>query len=760
MLSLEIPAVEIDGVLVYADHAVATAFYYAAPHPRITRTGGRLLFDVFAYRVDLAHSPLAGTTIPDELGAGFLTMGVNCALSDSKHADIVRSLAERVGVPEAEISLAPIPYDRGTVSVLALDQFATPGEPAAAPQPASGRPTFVERVIGSGTPMLLGDLRTILSLALSQDGVTFLRGLYEDGAAPVGIVYELEFFGLRPAVEATVTADLSRIHEHFGGGLDVNVSWFRADIDAALDVLTEQSAIRVELTSQATGEEAQRSKELALSLFKERIVQEMFRPTAPAVPSLGDAASVLADAAVSTAAGGRVALTLRATRREELKTVTYDFRERSPEKRTHSPQGFLPVLLSEAELAQRVHEVDLDSDFFELLEVLVAGPDPQEFDALSIRQVEATLTYGQPGDAEPPESRTLLFRPDATGDKVFALKRRGRESLAYDMALTYEFVRRAGSDTDTLRYELPARSLTSRAPRINPYDDFAVLDVEVEPGVLDPTIAQIDVMLAAGDGTAFRAEEHIRLFPGEDVPPRRWQVRALEADLRRYTAARTFRFSDGAVYEAPPITSTEPLLRVDSPFPHHRELLIRPNVTSDAVMRITVELLYSDIANGYERRFLETLDRSEDGRFETLAVRWPIVDATSQLVRYRVTTHESGFIGESDWEETADPSIIVGSVGTRIAGIDVRLIGPPLDEVGLDAVQLKVAAMNGSAPGEPQSLLLVGTEASHRVNLPLPPGASLRYRYQTTAFRIDGRIVESAWKQNTDPLLVLSTRTL
>ena len=62
------------------------------------------------------------------------------------------------------------------------DGTVPPADPA---QPAAGRPTFVEQIMGSATPDLMNDLRSVFSLALSQSGVTFLEGLYEDGAAPV-----------------------------------------------------------------------------------------------------------------------------------------------------------------------------------------------------------------------------------------------------------------------------------------------------------------------------------------------------------------------------------------------------------------------------------------------------------------------------------------------------------------------------------------------------------------------------------------------
>ncbi|MBI4278527.1 MAG: hypothetical protein HY660_08735, partial [Armatimonadetes bacterium] len=202
---------------------------------------------------------------------------------------------------------------------------------------------------------------------------------------------------------------------------------------------------------------------------------------------------------------------------------------------------------------------------------------------------------------------------------------------------------------------------------------------------------------------------------------------------------------------------TDPLLRVDAPFRQERKLLVHPNVTSPQITQLTVELEYADPANAYERRFLITLDAP----FASKTFAWPILDPNRQAVRYRVTAHEPGFLREGAWIETADPSIVVGSAGSRVAKVQVRLIGATLVEAGLDAVQLKIELLVDGAPrGEGQSFLLEGNQTSQEVKLELPPGTPLRYRYQTIAFKSDGRVVESEWKDVTNPLLVITTRTL
>lgn len=756
MLSLEPPYYEIDGTIIYRDHAVAEQFYYTAPDPEIARSGGRLLFDIFAYAVELEHSPLAGTSIPEELGAGFLTMGTECKLSNNQLSNIKSQLSGLIDLEEAQIALYPVPYQKGTVKVLALDNFSAPegAEAEVSSRPLTARPTFVEKVLGSAVPSLLGGLRTIFSLSLSQEGVSFLQGLYRDNAAPVGVVYELDFYGLRPSVEARVTANLSRIYQHFGGGLSVSYKWVGAEIDAALDDLEEQGYINIELISQAVGEEAAKSKELALSLFKEKIIQEMFRPTSPA--------SKKDNFNISNILGNKnsksmVNLTLKYKKREELKEVTYDFSERAPAKRTHAPQAFLPMLLSPHELNLRIHNIDLDSDFFNILEVLVTGPTAEEFDALKIRQVAATLTYGSADDGRPPQMRTLLFRRDDTGDKIFAVKRRGRRTLSYECKLVYEFMRESGTDADSFRYELASRTLKGRTMRINPYQDFGILDVELELGRIhsDIKVVDVDLVYDAGD-SKFYAEEKFRFQPEEDTTAqqKRWQVRTLAADIKPYQINYCYYFDDGTVYRESQSEQQDNLVRIDAPFNYERRLLLQPNV-AEQVTDITVELDYMDQVHDYRRNFLVNLKQP----FANKEIKWALLDRNMQTVNYRVTVHEPGFSSTGEWQETADPSIVIGGAISRRSKIQVKLVGPPLHEIGLDALQLNIKLSIPELPEtEINSLLFDGTQREGEVILTLPPGTSLQYEHQKIYYKASGDIVESEWEERTNNLLVISTR--
>ena len=774
MLSLEPPFWEIDGISVFRDHAVATQFYYGAPNPAVAVVAGRPMFDIFAYLVDLKQSPISGTTIPDQMGAGFLTMGVACAVSPAQLGDIGSKVGAATGLDPDQISLFPIPYHRGSVQVIALDKMSVPAGATTNPdgtvtppppdpaQPTSGAPTFVEAIMGSATPNLMGDLRSIFSLSLSQSGVTFLEGLYEDGAAPVGIVYDLAYYGLRPAVQCRITADVSTIYERFGGTAGVQYQYVRASIDAALDKMRQEGVVKVELTSEATGDEAQKSKDLAMSIFRDQIVQQLFRPTTPLSPT---AAQVLGQALGQAASKSLVSLTLQYKKTEELKTVTYDYDERSPEERRLAPQAFLPLLVDKQTLESSIHRVNLHDPFFETLDVLVTGPTQDDFSLLGIRQAEATVTYGMPGDPVAPVTGTLLFRTDSTGDKHFATARQDRPSLDYSLAVAYDLDRTGDVTGDAFRYELPAKRETSRVVLLNPNADFGFLDVEVELGRLPDGIAEAEAVLSYTTPTSgFSTSKSLRLAPwpadpGASPPAANphWRVRTQEPGLAPYSVACTWHFADGASYAQPPYVSREPLLVLDTPFAHSRTLLVRPNVTSEAISQVTVEIEYADPAHDYERSFLLTLAPP----YATQTLVWPIVDEAVQGMRYRVTTTEPGFVSEGEWQTTKEPSIVVGSAGSRVGTIEVHLVGPTLAELGIDAVRLdlEVTPQTG-AEGEKASLLM--DDASHvaTASLTYPPGAALAYRYQSTCFKSDGTTPTSDWTSQTSQLLVISTRNL
>jgi hypothetical protein len=92
--------------------------------------------------------------------------------------------------------------------------------------------------------------------------------------------------------------------------------------------------------------------------------------------------------------------------------------------------------------------------------------------------------------------------------------------------------------------------------------------------------------------------------------------------------------------------------------------------------------------------------------------------------------------------------------------VEVRLIGPALADAGLDGLQVTVMPAGTDDPAAARQLLFDGTSTSQTTRVVVPQGAPAGFRYKTLAFRINGDVTESAWREASNPLIVISTRTV
>ena len=117
-------------------------------------------------------------------------------------------------------------------------------------------------------------------------------------------------------------------------------------------------------------------------------------------------------------------------------------------------------------------------------------------------------------------------------------------------------------------------------------------------------------------------------------------------------------------------------------------------------------------------------------------------------------------VDTADWETTSDPSLLVGEIGSRSRTVDVRLIGPPLAQAGIDGVSVRVGAA-GSADADAVSLFFdPSTQPAQTVSIPAAPGAAPGFRYQTTSFHADGSQRASGWQAAPTNLIAISTRSV
>ena len=122
MLTFESPFYEIEGIVIFRDHASRTTFHYLAGLPQLTRgADNKPHLLLLKYRHAL-ESTDTSPRLREQLGGAFLMFGVDCEVDEDKKQSIERGLARLLPEDAGPISAVPVLYTAGRVDVLALDK--------------------------------------------------------------------------------------------------------------------------------------------------------------------------------------------------------------------------------------------------------------------------------------------------------------------------------------------------------------------------------------------------------------------------------------------------------------------------------------------------------------------------------------------------------------------------------------------------------------------------------------------------------------
>ncbi len=199
--------VTVDGVTVFPDHADPNQFWYLpGPVSLGQRADGQPSFTFIKFK----PAAVAGGA----KGGGFVMFTTSLRLQRQTEQKILNRLG---ALAHGEPKLALAQFDQGSVKCVALNLEGSGGT-TAAPAPA-GAFDAVESILGASIPSMQGDEDAAFSLALSQEGAIILEQAYKQGAGPIGVIYELKFTGLRPALKVKITADFKRVYDGLSASL-------------------------------------------------------------------------------------------------------------------------------------------------------------------------------------------------------------------------------------------------------------------------------------------------------------------------------------------------------------------------------------------------------------------------------------------------------------------------------------------------------------------------------------------------------------
>ena len=274
MLYLDAPIGPIDGLMIYRDHADPSLFYYVPERPRLAVNDGVPEFQLLVYRRDITDNPDLSEADRQKLGGGFLAFTVDLGVTEEQLKEVRKRLAAH---SSGTVTLTPVPFHDGTVRLSITKDVAD--APGATPDTERGL-DFFEEVLDSGKPSLIGFNRATVGVVLSPEGALLMEAALRSGISPIGVIYDLEYLGLRPGFSVKIHADYKRVYTHletrFGVKAGVGPIALGADIDLAWQTLRDQGAIKVDVIHFTDDADLRKQADEAFGWFKTELMKDFF----------------------------------------------------------------------------------------------------------------------------------------------------------------------------------------------------------------------------------------------------------------------------------------------------------------------------------------------------------------------------------------------------------------------------------------------------------------------------------------------------
>ena len=708
---------ELNGLTIYRDYNDRARFYYMPRAPRLSMEAGQPMFQLLVYRRgEVGAVGDAGAVT----GGGFLTMTVDLGVPSSTLDAVASELSSRFGV---RAMLLPVPVENGTVRVTLLDSST-----AGADEPKQG-PRFVEKILAAAKPSLYGDERAAFTAELTREGATLMRAALEQpGATPVVVVYDLEYRGLHPAYECTISIKFHQAYHYLRNRAQLQTLWFRSDIDTEMEQLRKEGAIVIQEVNYEREEPSARAERMQQlqNLAKELAQWTFFKPGLnPGEVLAKDRGSLtIADTTASMAA-----ITEGLTSRGEAALTGVGATEDVGSPRRPG-------------LALSIDAVEQP-----------AGEQPR-------RPTQPT----QPAGSTQPtavEAWNRAGRPQG-GFLLRDLSQEERQEITYSLRQVGT-LNRSMAPQGQIRMLPGAADLRGRILDIDLNDPFFETisgTVTTSADLAALGVASAIVKLRYGenpDGSRYKDTAEIVLSAAGERPKYRFFVDSKKSQTVEYKVVLNYKADYAIGYEAiseetPWIATTTRHIEVD---PRRLGSVIHVDVQSavvdwNIVRQIQTEIRYDDTNTALHVAATKLLSQAAPSAQVAIRPR----NAQKKDVQVRCTF----FYVDGDSEQliylhSGDEPFIINQPPERTTLVNMTLADPmqrydriavQLAQVQADAQEV-VRTISGSAPT---------SSWSFRRHAPTDKS----YRYRTTSFFTDGSVKESDWQTTDNPLLVLGDK--
>ena len=721
-------------ITVLPDFSDPTQSYYLPNIPHIARMeDGTPAIRMLVYREDL-------DTVPDNApeAVAFLSLDVDLAWPP----ELIEEAASRLRIEDGlaqKPRLTPIFFTKGSVKLMLLDAV-TPEEGAGGPA-GEERPTaFVTKIMGAGSPDLVGTNRAIFQATLTKKGAAALSAAL-DGVMPIGVVYSLTFPGLQPAFNIKAHVDWQKIYDHFSEREQADFLFYESDIQKSIDKMVENKVIELEVTVEGIGSEAMDAeRESVMNSVRQLIFDKFFEATFKRVdPAGGGTADDIVDTLTHI---HQNALTLgmgytyhkKEVKIEELRTLDLDFTARKAAERTIYPQAHMHNLLTNSGVTREklITIVDgADSPWKTLpFEIMAAAA----WDADGIAGITVDIEYA---DADSGVERNMSVF--LTKEKAKVVRRDWMDRTSGDeFGYKYEVVFADGSvpgpkpKVDSGSEFLPHKGTVLV---INPRDLYEAHELEVGgtpnfPYERWPAVQAV-VRYRADDGSFEHYEDGVLTNAAKSFKTR---FRVNKSVPGRREVQLTYIGATGERVEMPFMPMLQDQWVVEDPHPD--KLVVRAVVAGDrkSIANLLVDLEYEDEENGIHETGNLSFEPENIDKPQSWTVN--LGNPAARRYRYRMTlVTKTGDFLQTGWISTDAPSLPVGEVYVR--RLAVEFVTGELDR-GVEAVEVAVVYRDEVNDVRDQKTFRLGAKSRAEWQVPLKDASLRSYEMTTTWIREDG----------------------
>ncbi len=342
---------------------------------------------------------------------------------------------------------------------------------------------------------------------------------------------------------------------------------------------------------------------------------------------------------------------LKYLNQDELKTMDMSWKEAAAVEQTHSPNGTFGFLMRGLDSKKNFIDVDLDSDFFNRIKVMVDCPTP--YAAVGLSEVKVHMQYGDRGDGQPKFVNDLELKPDALGHitpQEFTCSLDAKRTLNYSYSVDFYFDPSSPVRGQKTHYTSATLTSQDRTLSIDPQTFVGILKVEVGPGELDfDSIPRVQVKMFYDDApNNFHVQDTFILT--KDKPTFQWAVRLNDPQQNQYAYEVTYFLPDNQTISVPRVamagSTAAQNIAVNKPWQDQNGILVDA-ILNPGVAKLIVDIEYQDATAGYRFSHVKEIGGPADKPYH---VAIPLMDPAQRAFTYQVSavgTDNSVHIGQA-----------------------------------------------------------------------------------------------------------------